>query len=109
VQPTDVKVATPSAVPAPEKLLPELILAGETFVPAARISHPTINGRAYALHPRQGLLRSDDGGKTWRVGLGPLQQLTGFQLAFTSGDQPLLQIRGPELWVFADTEAAFFP
>lgn len=106
----EVKPVSPSPAPLPSgKPLAELVLAGEPFIPDARITHPTIPGRAYALHPRQGLLRSDDGGKTWRVGLGPLPQMKGMMLSFTSGDRPLLQIWGGEHWVFADTEDAFFP
>jgi hypothetical protein len=89
--------------------LPEERLADKPFIPLARIDHPTISGRAYALHPQRGLLRSDDGGKQWRVGLEPLTVLTGVQLAFTQGDQPLLLIIGSPGWIFVDNEAAFFP
>lgn len=109
-KPADVKPVPPPATAVPvEKPLTELVVAGEPFIPDARITHPTITGRAYALHPRQGLLRSDDGGKTWRTGLGPLPQVKGMMLSFTSGDRPLLLIVGREHWVFADTEDAFFP
>ena len=95
----------------PAPALAESTLAGQRFVPVALISHPTIAQRAYALHPSQGLLRSDDGGATWRVGLQPLQELNGFQLWFTSGDHPLLVIylRNGIQRLFNDCEAAFFP
>ena len=110
VKPAEVKPVSPPPTPMPpEKQLAELVLAGESFIPDARISHPTISGRAYALHPRQGLLRSDDGGKTWRTGLGPLTQTKGRLLSFTSGDRPLLHIHGREHWAFNDAEDAFFP
>lgn len=100
----------PASTQAPSSApLPEETLAGQPFIPLARIDHPTISGRAYALHPQRGLLRSDDGGKVWRVGLEPLTTLTGVRLAFTQGDQPLLLIIGSPGWILADTEAAFFP
>lgn len=95
----------------PKPALAELTLAGERFVPDAQITHPTIAQRTYALHPSRGLLRSDDGGATWRAGLQPLQELDGFQLWFTSGDNPLLVIhkRNGTYWLFNDSEDAFFP
>lgn len=95
---------------APKPALAELTLADERFVPDAQIAHPTIAQRAYALHPSKGLLRSDDGGNTWRVGLQPLQELIGIQLSFTSGDHPLLVVidRKGTYWLFNDSEDAFF-
>lgn len=91
--------------------LAEQVLAGERFVPDAQITHPTIARRAYALHPARGLLRSDDGGTTWRLGLPPLQELTGAQVSFTSGERPLLVLidRQGACWLFDDAEDAFFP
>lgn len=104
--------APPSPTP-PSPSLAELTYAGEAFVPDARIIHPIILKRAYALHPRHGLLRSDDGGVTWRSGLAPLQRLKGWQLSFTTGDRPLLYmggiLPGRPSWLFNDTEDAFFP
>lgn len=95
----------------PKAALAELTLAGERFVPDAQITHPAIAQRAYALHPSKGLLRSDDGGATWRTGLQPLQELSGIQVSFTSGDHPLLVVikRNGTQWLFNDSEDAFFP
>jgi hypothetical protein len=95
----------------PKPALAELTLAGERFVPDAQIMHPTIARRSYALHPAKGLLRSDDGGTTWRVGLQPLQELLGYQVSFTSGERPLLIVldRKGATWLFNDAEDAFFP
>jgi hypothetical protein len=110
-----VEKTTPAAViPAPAPVivpppLPEEKLGDQSFVPLARVDHPTITGRAYAIHPARGLLRSDDGGKHWRVGLEPLTALTGSRLAFTQGEHPLLLIIGTPGWIFADNEDAFFP
>jgi len=105
-----VPAPAPAAVPTPfSSPLAEEKLGDQPFVPLARILHPTVTGRAYALHPTRGLLRSDDGGKQWRVGLEPLRTLTGTRLAFTQGDAPLLLIIGTPGWIFADDEAAFYP
>jgi hypothetical protein len=113
--PVAVEKATPDTVaPASTPVialppLPEEKLGDQPFVPLARIEHPTISGRAYALHPARGLLRSDDGGKHWRLGLEPLTKLTGSRFAFTQGDHPLLLIIGTPGWIFADSDDGFFP
>jgi hypothetical protein len=114
--PAQVPVSKPPAspdAPASSKPLAELTLGGAPFIPDARINHPTIAKRTYALHPQQGLLRSDDGGVSWRVGLAPLQEMRGWMLSFTSGEKPLLHIRarvkGTHSWLFNDAEDAFFP
>jgi hypothetical protein len=96
-------------VEPPAATLPEQRLGDEPFVPLALITHPTLDGCAYALHPQRGLLRSDDGGRTWRVGLEPLTALRGSGLAFTTGERPLLLVLGTPGWVFADRDDAFFP
>jgi len=101
-------VLTPVVVPTPTPLL-EQTFGDQPFIPLAHVAHPTITGRAYALHPTRGLLRSDDGGKQWRAGLEPLTAVTGTRLAFTQGDQPVLLIIGTPGWIFADGEATFFP
>lgn len=101
--PSPVESATPSIAAIP------LTLGDETVIPIARVAHPTRATRVYALHPQKGLLRSDDSGATWRVGLAPLQKITGTALFFTNGAEPLLVIRGTTCTLFADTEAAFFP
>lgn len=99
----------PVTPPVPAPALAEERLGDQPFIPVARITHPTITDRVYALHPQRGLLRSDDGGKQWRVGLEPLTNVTGVRLAFTEGEQPLLLIIGTPGWIFNDSEAAFFP
>lgn len=106
VPPVSLEASTPS------KPLPELLLNGVSFIPDARINHPTIAKRAYLLHPQRGLLRSDDGGMTWRLGMEPLQKMRGILLAFTTGEKPLLRIEGGKRtasWLFNDSEDAFFP
>jgi hypothetical protein len=113
--PAPVNPSAPAVSPdasTPPKPLPELVLNGVPFIPDARISHPTIAKRTYALHPQRGLLRSEDGGMTWRLGLEPLQQMRGILLAFTTGEQPLLRVEGGKrssAWLFNDAEDAFFP
>ncbi|MBA3698470.1 MAG: hypothetical protein H0W78_06425 [Planctomycetes bacterium] len=107
IEPSSAPVPSPPHVPAP--VLAEEQLGDHPFIPVARLAHPTITGRAYALHPSRGLLRSDDGGKQWRVGLEPLTSVTGVRLAFTEGDQPVLLIIGTPGWIFSDSEVAFFP
>jgi hypothetical protein len=83
-------------------------LGERTFIPSARVVHPTDKQRVYVLHPSRGLLRSDDGGSSWRLGVAQLEKLTGTHLAFTAGKEPLLVIIGPDLWFFCDRDAAFF-
>ncbi len=60
--------------------------------------------RWYLLHPQRGLLRSDDGGRTWRAGAGRLATLRGRDLAWGDG----LLIAGETLWAFTDDGDAFF-
>ncbi|MBA3939420.1 MAG: hypothetical protein H0X38_18380, partial [Planctomycetes bacterium] len=60
--------------------------------------------RWYLLHPQRGLLRSDDGGRTWREGAGRLASLRGHDLAWSDG----LLIAGEELVAFTDAGDAFF-
>lgn len=112
-QPSTPAPQPPPVVPQdpPKPALAESTLAGERFIPVAQITHPTIAQRAYALHQTKGVLRSDDGGITWRVGLQPLQELLGYQVSFTSGDHPLLVVhdRKGGSWLFNDAEAAYFP
>ena len=101
------------ASPAPSEqqvvsILPSERLGSEIFVPLARMVHPHQAQRVYALHPTNGLLRSDDAGVTWRRGVAALQNLTGTKLAFTSGDDPSLVIIGETIWLFADRDAAYF-
>jgi hypothetical protein len=99
----------PPIAEVPRPALPAETLAGESFIPLARIAHPSIAQRAYALHPTRGLLRSDDGGTTWRPGLAPLTTLGGTALGFSGGEDPLLVVLGPTVWLFADGEPGFFP
>ena len=62
--------------------------------------------RWYLLHASRGLLRSDDGGRTWRAGAGRLGSLRGRDLAWSDG----LLIAGEELWAFTDAgDACFAP
>ena len=96
----------PRPAPAP---LAEEKLDGQPFIPLARISHPSLPKRAYAIHPTRGLVRSDDGGVTWRSGLEPLTRVTGARLVFSQGGSPLLIVVGEPLWVFADGPDAYFP
>ncbi len=108
-EPSDPAVAVPVVTPV-KPALPEEKLGDQTFIPVARAVHPHISTRVYALHPERGLLRSDDAGKTWRVGLEPLTTVRGNGLAFTGGDDPAVVILGLNaMWVFTDAEPAFFP
>jgi hypothetical protein len=108
-EPAATTPAAPVESPTPSVALTPLKLGDETVVPIARLVHPTITTRVYALHPQKGVLRSDDSGVTWRVGLAPLQKITGTSLMFSHGEDPLIVIRGATCTLFADTEAAFFP
>ena len=102
--------AAVSAITPIKPALPEERLGDQAFVPTARAVHPHISTRVYALHPERGLLRSDDAGKTWRVGLEPLIAVRGNGLAFTATDDPAVVILGLNaIWVFTDAEPAFFP
>ncbi len=100
--------ALPTA-PPPTPPLAEEKLDGQSFIPVARLVHPAVANRAYAIHPVRGLLRSDDGGTHWRSGLEPLTQLTGNRLVFSQGERPLLIIVAERLWLFADDADEFFP
>jgi len=95
----------------PKQVLDAQTLAGDAFVPVARIAHPKIVKRHYALHPTRGLLRSDDDGVTWRAGLGVLAELKGPVLRFSPGEHPVLLVLGAEVWSFADEDGVpgFFP
>ena len=107
--PSEAAVAVP--VVTPEKpALPEEKLGDQTFIPIARAVHPHTSTRVYALHPVRGLVRSDDAGKTWRVGLELLTTVRGNGLAFTGGEEPAVVVLGLNaMWVFTDAEPAFFP
>jgi hypothetical protein len=107
--PNDPAVVVPVITPT-KPALSEEHLGDQVFVPTARAVHPSISTRVYALHPERGLLRSDDAGKTWRVGLEPLTMVRGNGLAFTATDDPAVVILGVSaMWIFTDTEPAFFP
>ncbi len=60
--------------------------------------------RWYLLHPQRGLLRSDDGGRSWRDGPGRLASMRGHDLAWSDG----LLIASEELVAFTDAGDAFF-
>ncbi len=98
---------TQKTLTEPQPLAAE-IFNNESFIPSARVVHPNNGQRVYVLHPQLGLLRSDDGGKKWQRGVSTLQKLTGKQMAFSAGDEPLLVITGEKVWVFADRDPAFF-
>jgi hypothetical protein len=100
---------TPAPAVAPAAALEPSMLEGEPFTPLARIVHPGDPQRVYALHPAKGLLRSADGGSTWRAGIGALAALSGTALAFSNDPEPLLLVFGSEIWAFADQDPAFFP
>jgi hypothetical protein len=107
--PNDPTAAVPVITPV-KSALPEERLGDQVFVPTARAVHPHISTRIYALHPERGLLRSDDAGKTWRLGLEPLTTVRGNGLAFTGGEDPAVVILGfNTMWVFTDADPAFFP
>ena len=107
--PNDSAAAVPVITPT-KPALPEEHLGDQAFVPTARAVHPHISTRVYVLHPERGLLRSDDAGKTWRVGREALSMVRGNDLAFTSGEDPAVVILGVNtLWVFTDADPAFFP
>ena len=107
--PSDPAVAVPVLTPV-KPALPEEKLGDQIFIPIARAVHPHISTRVYALHPERGLLRSDDAGKTWRIGREPLTTVRGNGLAFTGGQDPAVVILGLNaMWVFTDADPAFFP
>jgi hypothetical protein len=107
--PNDPTSAVPVITPV-KPALPEERLGDQAFVPTARAVHPHIPTRVYALHPERGLLRSDDAGKTWRVGLESLTTVRGNGLAFTGAEDPAVVILGVNaMWIFTDTDPAFFP
>ena len=106
--PSDPAVAVP-VLTSVKPALPEEKLGDQTFIPIARAIHPHISTRVYALHPERGLLRSDDAGKTWRVGREALTTVRGNGLAFTGGQDPAVVILGLNaMWVFTDADPAFF-
>jgi hypothetical protein len=107
--PAPAPAPNPAAAPAAAPALEPSVLDGEPFTPLARIAHPGDPQRVYALHPGKGLLRSSDGGATWRTGIGALAALSGTALAFSNDPEPLLLVIGGEIWAFADHDPAFFP
>lgn len=89
-----------------ERELAPQTLDGKSFIPSARIAHPSIAKRHYALHPTRGLLRSDDDGMTWRASIGALAGIQGTKLSFSLGEHPVLLVMGQDVWMFADEDGA---